>query len=188
MDFKNDFINKDKELYTLIVSKALAEVVITGIDVARRGPSKNLLLVKPLLITGVGLYETLMVATNRSVLDSIKGQGESSASNMDKKFFNLMWTMFPVTFADWINIHLNMYVSGFNPPKIPIALVVSPNTQIDGWIQNPIAFAGIPPLDNRSFEAQPFWLKTTKVGVSGLGSLGLWAGIVATNIMHAKNM
>ena len=174
IDFKNEWLNKDRELYTLIFTKTALAVALNGVNVALGSDTLTKATGRSLGNVFSGLIEMAGVSANRVIIDGSKGGDRVIGLILADVTGGLIYTS--------IDVGINIRLSHIKPP-LQIAV-------IDDYIVNPL-HAGmvrvfLPPeqviaLPNTG-TAQSIvngLLALTNIG----GSIGVLAGIIATQVV-----
>jgi len=174
IDFKNEWLNKDRELYTLIFTKTALAVALNGVNVALGSDTLTKATGRSVGNVFSGLIEMAGVSANRFIIDGGKDGDRVLALIVTDVTAGILYTS--------IDVGINIRLSHLEPP-IPIAV-------IDDYIVNPL-HAGmvrffLPPeqviaLPNTG-TAQSIingLLALTNIG----GSIGVVAGILATQVV-----
>ena len=132
MDFGNDFLNKDKVLYTLVLSKVGAQVVLSVLDSLSRGATMDRLVTKPSVYALIGAAEGGMVALNRVVMDSNKDSQGKTSTGIKVAFG--VGAIAPFSVVD-VSIHTKLSGYGSVLPTFitnnPILTSLPPSTFLD---------------------------------------------------------
>jgi len=192
IDLKNEWLNKDRELYTFIFVKTGVGVVLNGINVIVGEETLAGATAWSLGVVFSGLLEMANVSCARLVLQLSKGGGPTSDRGLTKPSSGVataIITTYDVTFGALLSIIDYSLNSRFVHIPIP---AIPPIAQIDNYIANPL-HAGIvrivvPP---EQVFGRPNTIPAQRIlgGLSiinnVIGSMAVTAGIIATQIVES---
>lgn len=191
IDFKNKWLNKDRELYTLIFTKTCVGVVLNGINVVLGDETFEDASGRSLGVVFSGLLEMANVSGARLFLQLSKGGSHQSERGITKPNSDVTMaiiTAYDVTFGALLSIIDYSLNSRFVHIPIP---AIPPVAQIDNYIVNPL-HAGmvrifLPP---EQVFGRPNTIPAQRIlgGLSVInnviGSIAVTAGIIATQFVE----
>ena len=178
IDFKNEWLNRDKELYTLIFTKTGVGValnvcnVVLGSDTVEKASGRSLGLVVD------GAFEMGLVSFNRVII----GSGKPDMAGVF--VYDMTLGMFGAMFDAIFNARLLKLPV---PPVIPVA-------QIDNMVVNPLfnnvlQFVPVVAVEQTNPNLQMIQKVVNGLNILTLmgGSIGLTAGLIATQVVQATH-
>jgi hypothetical protein len=191
IDFKNEWLNKDRELYTLIFTKTSVGVVLNTINVVLGDETFEEASGRSLGVVFSGLLEMANVSGARLFLQLSKGGNYNIDRGLTKPNSDVTMaiiTAYDVTFGALLSIIDYTLNSRFVHIPIP---AIPPVAQIDNYIVNPL-HAGmvrifLPP---EQVFGRPNTIPAQRIlgGLSVInnviGSIAVTAGIIATQFVE----
>jgi hypothetical protein len=119
IDFKNEWLNRDKELYTVIFAKTGLSIALFGVNVLLGSDTLQRASVRSLSSIFSGLFEMAYVSGNRILINGIKNKYPDSLATfiiLDVVFGTLIYS------ADIVG---NAAILGFEMPQLPLPPILA---------------------------------------------------------------
>jgi hypothetical protein len=178
IDFKNEWLNKDRELYTLIILKTAIGVGLNTSNIALGSDTVEKSSLRSLGVVFSGLFETGMVSLNRTVIESAIGADNKGTAGL---------IAYDLT-AGWILALIDLILNA-KLLYLPVPAVF-PVAQVADYVVNPLVQIYLPVAQVEQSNPN---LQLVQKFVNGLnaitlegGALGIYAGMITTQVLNTQ--